>query len=323
MASTQACMPHSPFNKSAWECLHGYDTFPRQAAQHVMLPSALELVLVDFINREPGKHTFAMDQAPIIFSYHLSGTGLSRMDHSSCRSTAITGEPQKAIIHYAPQTLWQTETLARQHYRILNIYTNPETLFSLLGEDTNLLPRDLLKVIESPDKKFFSWEGDMSPFSHAILDQIYNCPYAGALLRLHLECKSLELIIRQLYEMMETGERPLRRKMRPQDIERINQAKAILLEYLDSPPNLSELARQVGINTTKLKQGFREAFGITPYALVRQERLAQAQHLLREGQLNVTEISHHLGFSDTSHFIREFTKIYGTTPGRFAKSRMA
>jgi AraC family transcriptional activator of pyochelin receptor len=48
--------------------------------------------------------------------------------------------------------------------------------------------------------------------------------------------------------------------------------------------------------------------------------LNRARLLLEENRLSITEISHQLGYSDASHFVREFSRQYGTTPGRFARA---
>ena len=44
----------------------------------------------------------------------------------------------------------------------------------------------------------------------------------------------------------------------PQDIEQLHRAKDILVQQAKMPPTLVELARMVGVNERKLKQGFRQ-----------------------------------------------------------------
>ncbi|KMY67596.1 hypothetical protein AAU61_10825 [Desulfocarbo indianensis] len=154
-----------------------------------------------------------------------------------------------------------------------------------------------------------------------ILDQIHNCALHGGMKRLYMECKTIELLLNQLHESSRKSIPHGQLRLRPYDVDRIHEARRIILEKIDSPPSLMELARQVGINTTKLKQGFQQVFKSTVYGAIRQERLRLAHGLLMEGRLSITEIGQQLGFSDASHFIREFSKHYGTTPGRLAKSR--
>lgn len=46
-------------------------------------------------------------------------------------------------------------------------------------------------------------------------------------------------------------------------------------------------------------------------------RLRRAAELLREGSMNVTEISYATGFSSVSYFSRCFRAMYGVPPTRF------
>lgn len=306
---------------SAWDFLHAFDGFP-EGVRHIILPSGIELLFMDFKTHMPANHIFSIGRAPLIFSFHMSGFGCARMAYSLTRRETVNGEPGKAIISYAPDSSCETEMLLDQHYRVLNIYISPSHLYSQLNGELDIIPRAFRPVFEGSGIFPYSRFAAMTAQTRVILDQIFNCPYQGVLRNIHLEYKSMELIIRQLYEAQGSEVKTRRSTLRPNDIERIREAERILTSDLENPPTLEEMARQVGINTTKLKQGFREVFGTTAYALLRQERLRRADHLLREDRMSITEIAHHLGFSDTSHFIREFSKHYGTTPGRFTRTSL-
>ncbi|MEH2180207.1 AraC family transcriptional regulator [Nostoc sp.] len=69
---------------------------------------------------------------------------------------------------------------------------------------------------------------------------------------------------------------------RPRDAEKLHLAKAILERSLEHPPSLLELAKLVGLNDFKLKQGFRHLFGTTVFGYLRTCRMQQAQQLLRD-----------------------------------------
>ncbi|UZJ40543.1 AraC family transcriptional regulator [Prosthecochloris sp. SCSIO W1101] len=275
---------------------------------------------MDFRAHMPVNHIFSIGQAPLIFSFHMSGFGCARMTYSLTRRETVNGEPGKAIISFTPDSRCETETLLGQHYRVFNIYISPSHLYSQLGEELDIVPRAFRPALEGSGTFPYIRSSAMTVQTRVILDQIFNCPYQGRLRSMHLEYKSMELIIRQLYEAQGSEVKVRQSTLCPSDIERIREAERILTNDLKNPPTLEEMARQIGINTTKLKKGFREVFGTTAYALLREERLKRADRLLREDHMSITEIAHYLGFSDTSHFIREFSKHFGTTPGRFSRS---
>ena len=57
--------------------------------------------------------------------------------------------------------------------------------------------------------------------------------------------------------------------------------------------------------------------GITPHELVRIMRMKKAASLLRQGEMNVTEVMYHVGMRNLSHFAISFRKYFGVNPGEY------
>lgn len=53
---------------------------------------------------------------------------------------------------------------------------------------------------------------------------------------------------------------------------------------------------------------------------IRTIRLRRAAELLREGRMNVTEVSYATGFSSVSYFSRCFRTMFGVSPTSFSKT---
>ncbi len=102
--------------------------------------------------------------------------------------------------------------------------------------------------------------------------------------------------------------------LKPDDIEQIHLAKAILTANFHNPPSLIELARQVSLNDYKLKQGFRQVFGTTVFGYLYQYRMEKARQLLAEQRLNVGEVAQAVGYANQSRFAVAFRKQYGVNP---------
>lgn len=305
---------------SAWDCLKDWDrTFPA-TGRHMVLPSSAELMFVDFSNLAPMRHKCLLGRSPLVFSFWLAGNGWGYFHHTACGPRTIAVRAGKAGVFYAPGSSLESEMPGRQRCRNFSIYVAPDWLLRIFGEAQGVIPRPLHAALENGGREPYLLLADMTDQVRLILNQIYACPYQGVDRQLFLENKCIELIMRQLYDMAHNEYPRHAAKLPSGDIERIHEARRILTGNLDNPPTLHQLGRQVGINTNKLNRGFRQAYGTTVHALLRRERLARARLLLEEDRLSITEIGHQLGFSDASHFVREFSRQFGTTPGRFART---
>ncbi|SDX48209.1 transcriptional regulator, AraC family [Lutibacter oricola] len=101
---------------------------------------------------------------------------------------------------------------------------------------------------------------------------------------------------------------------------KIKLAKEIVIEQMNNPPSLTDLAKIVGLNIKKLKSDFKEFYGVPVFTFLLNYKMELAKKLLQENKLNVNEISTHLGYSSSSHFIAAFKRKFGITPKQFSKS---
>jgi AraC-like DNA-binding protein len=102
-----------------------------------------------------------------------------------------------------------------------------------------------------------------------------------------------------------------------EDKEKMWRAKAVLDEKLEVPPSIVELAQYVGVNEYKLKNGFRQEHGITPYRYIVEQRLERARKLLWNRDMNVTEAAFAVGYSSLSHFAKIFRDKFGVNPHEY------
>lgn len=80
---------------------------------------------------------------------------------------------------------------------------------------------------------------------------------------------------------------------------------------------LDALAASCGLSKSHLCRGFKAHFGISPVALAIRIRLDHARELLRNADLNVTQIADECGFSDVYYFSRLFKQRMGMSPRRY------
>ena len=99
----------------------------------------------------------------------------------------------------------------------------------------------------------------------------------------------------------------------------IDAVRDYIHDNVTTPIRLSTLARIAGVSPYHLIRVFGRAFGVSPYAYVKQLRVVHAQRLLRQG-ISATEVAFAVGFSDQSHLNRVFKAMMGVTPGAFARA---
>lgn len=86
------------------------------------------------------------------------------------------------------------------------------------------------------------------------------------------------------------------------------------------PKHVGDLALQAGFCKSHYRALFREAFGETPRAHLRNARLSKARDLLRETRMPIKDIATRVGYGDVVAFHRAFTTMVGCTPARYRKS---
>lgn len=124
----------------------------------------------------------------------------------------------------------------------------------------------------------------ITPTVRNLVRQIINTPYRGITKKLYLQGKVLELLAMQLDPIMTEFDLPaVKSGLKPQTIDRIYQARDILIARLENPPSISELTQQVELCDRTLRRGFRELFGTTVVGYLTTLRMERAEQLLREG----------------------------------------
>ena len=103
-------------------------------------------------------------------------------------------------------------------------------------------------------------------------------------------------------------------------ISKIVRVKEIIIDSMNDPPGLDELAKTVGLNIKKLKTAFKDYYGFPVFSFLLNYKMELAKKMLEENNLNVNELATYLGYSTSSHFITAFKRKYGITPKQYAKS---
>ncbi|MBX2944776.1 MAG: helix-turn-helix domain-containing protein [Cyclobacteriaceae bacterium] len=106
----------------------------------------------------------------------------------------------------------------------------------------------------------------------------------------------------------------------PHDLDFLNQLTAKIEEHLaEEQFGVSELADAMNMSRSNLLRKVKKATSLSVSQLINQVRLQRGMELLRTTSLNVSEVSHRVGFNSTSYFIKCFREYYGYPPGEAGK----
>jgi AraC family transcriptional activator of pyochelin receptor len=234
----------------------------------------------------------------------------SQSYRSSFNNTRIYG-PRQAFIEPPTCQPVQWREYAEQDYRAVDIHLDRLLLQTLLAGAADPLPADLRAVMANEPCPEPGSPVVLTPPMEAAVEQMLHCPFHGISRTLFLEAKSLELI--SLFIAATQASPSLAAALSRDDRDRIHQAQRILRENLQTPPSLMALARQVGLNDRKLKEGFRQLLDTTVFGYLTQQRLEWASHLLAQ-QHPIASVSFAVGYASPTAFSGAFRRRFGMSP---------
>lgn len=89
-------------------------------------------------------------------------------------------------------------------------------------------------------------------------------------------------------------------------------------EHLEDPNlNVEKLCQEVGLSRAHLNRKMKELFGLTPSEFIRNVRLRKACELLRQPDVDISQIAYSVGFSSQPHFSTAFKRFTGFSPTEY------
>jgi AraC-like DNA-binding protein len=197
----------------------------------------------------------------------------------------------------------------------VNIEIKPDLLDSFFLDDQQRQAERVRQLFRGEDWKV-SFYPTVTPQMRSIAQQMWNVPYRGELKRLYLQAKVMELLVIYLDLISNNREQTHVTGLKPDTIDRLHHARTILSTRLENPPSIVELAQQVGVSDRTLQRGFKALFNTTIVGYLQQQRLEQAEMLLRQGNLKVSEVATAVGYGNMGHFAVAFKRRFGITPSQ-------
>ena len=100
----------------------------------------------------------------------------------------------------------------------------------------------------------------------------------------------------------------------------VSEIKAYLSSSTESLVRVDDICRKFGYSKSYLSRLFREMSGRTLAGYAADLKIERAKRLIRDGNLNFTQISELLAFDNPQYFSRVFKRITGMSPSEFKHS---
>lgn len=255
----------------------------------------------------------SLDKEMIGFVFYSSGSMSIDVSVNKKKTEYLKQGGIASSFYYSPDDISiQHKIASDKPISKLSLFIEPNKLKELIGEEQKL--DQLLK----PDAPFV--EGRASNLNndmYSAIHKIMNCEFNGTSKNLILESQSLELLAHYLNQVSNFA--ITEQKIIAIDIDKLHFAKELILSRVESPPTLNELSRLCGLNTFKLKNGFKELFGIPVYQYIKNEKMELAFKAIQEKGNTVQEAAWAVGYSSLGSFSNAFYNKFGIRPSEINK----
>jgi len=189
------------------------------------------------------------------------------------------------------------------------------------AEMPSAAPRIGLVVQRAALGRLFGWAPEVADGKSFFLsqplalvaNQLLECGRGDGATATYRLAKSIELLC-DLIAAFQQGELVPANSMKHRDGQRIVVARRIIDEHWSEKLTLAGIARQCGLNRTKLTRGFRELYQCSVSEAIAERRLGAARQQLLSTDLPVGVIGYRSGYSNNASFTRAFGRRFGVSP---------
>ncbi|PIE70402.1 MAG: hypothetical protein CSA22_08075 [Deltaproteobacteria bacterium] len=215
------------------------------------------------------------------------------------------------------------EQIVRTHFpgkkiRGLSIYLSQELIEAWLGTSSCVASKGLEKLAcNHSGQQVIPLAKGLQP-SSAFMDIARKLIHANRQTladNLRFESLALDLVSRILSLEDASADSCFERTRRTRAV--VDEAVDILGREWNAPPNISTLARRVGVNASYLKEWFRQQMNMPIGAYIREQRMKKALEMIESGRYSILKTALFVGYSNPSHFSTAFKKCHGHLPSYY------
>ncbi|HEX6913936.1 MAG TPA: helix-turn-helix transcriptional regulator [Chitinophagaceae bacterium] len=211
--------------------------------------------------------------------------------------------------------LYTTGTIVRN----VNIHFSKEWLEHFLGVES---VGEVIRKYLSLKMSAFNYE-PMDAEYKRVLGELMNAGQSKGFEQLIIQNRTMLLIERfftRIYKKM--NDQHFDMKVSNDDILRLQKVEQELLkDFSTPPPGISRLAKMAAMSPSKLKNTFKEIYGLPIYQYFQKHRMNKAKAMLLSNRYNVKEVGMEVGYSNLSNFAKAFKKSFDQLPSDIITGR--
>lgn len=201
----------------------------------------------------------------------------------------------------------------------INISFSRQWLNNFLGVEK---VGDIIKKYLSLKISSFNYEPLDTEYKRTIAD-ILQCEKDKLFENLIIQNRLMLLMERfftRIYKKMSDASFDM--KVTNDDLQRLMVVEAELLkDFSIVPPGIPKLARMAAMSPSKLKNTFRDIYGLPIYQYFQKHRMNKAKAMLLTQRYTVKEVGNEVGYSNLSNFAKAFKKSFDQLPSDILISR--
>ena len=255
-----------------------------------------------------------------LVSFHVRLSGEVKVIVSRTSSVRVGG-PSLLVWHQPEGQASSEQELPGSRVVAVTLFCDPTFIANALTEEPGTAPRHIDRFLANNVGGInYSHLPVNAEILNAATDLAYS-PYKGRLRLIHWEAKALELcclIVAALDRLADL----VSEHYSESDLMRLQKARGILATRFNPVPSTSDIARELGINETKLKRGFKALFGKPVHEYGRECRMQYAMQLLRDRHLPISRVTEEAGYGHQTTFASAFKQRFGYRPKDVRKAHV-
>lgn len=257
------------------------------------------------------------DEAGLVLYFNeVKTTGYYRIQ-SKDQEINITNEEFRTVLLHSSRFPLTSYVSTNTHMRLIGIKFSEKLVRQFMRLHNVFYLRTYTK-----NNLMNATEDYLTPQIQKLLQEVYDSDVQTPLGRLVLFNRVL-LLIEKYLQLFILRELPASRQYIPNqaELENLEKIEAFLSSIPEDFPPIQQLARMAMMSSTKLKQRFKEVYGMKLYEYYNHHRMTQAKLLLESG-VSVKEAAARIGFNDSGNFSKSFKKEFGVPPSQIKSKQI-